>query len=312
MSSNIKRNVGFINRGDVLYQGVLRSSAMVILLVVIILFGVLIVASWDALEEFGFLGFLFSSEWDPTKGRETYGALTFIIGTLATSIPALLICIPFSLPVAIFVGEYYKGRKIARLISSLIDLLAGIPSIVFGLWGFYALRPIIDFLDGDAYNGIGIFTSAIILAIMIIPYASSLSAQFISMTPKGLKEAAYSMGCTRTEVIRHVILPNSRSGIVAAYILALGRALGETMAVTMLIGNTDAMPKSFLDTGQSMASLIANQFSEAEGLKLSSLMAIALALFLVTAIINVIAKLILVNRGEKTSKEVRKAGKSNQ
>lgn len=306
MASANKNLSRTINRGDLLFRGVLRSSASVILLLVFVLVAVLLVTSWDAFREFGFFRFLFSTEWNPTAGSEKYGALTFIVGTVATSIPALLICIPFSLPIALFVGEYFKGERIARIISSLVDLLAGIPSIVFGLWGFYALRPIIDRLDGDYYNGFGILTSAIILAIMIIPYASSLSSQFIAMTPKGLKEAAYSMGCTRTEVIRHVILPNSRSGIIAAYILALGRALGETMAVTMLIGNTDAMPRSFLDTGQSMASLIANQFSEATGLKLSSLMAVALALFLVTGIINVIAKLILSSRREKVSKLTRK------
>lgn len=184
----------------------------------------------------------------------------------------------------------------ARIVSSLTDLLAGIPSIVYGLWGFYTLRPIIDALDGPNHNGYGILTSSLILALMIIPYASSLSSEFIKLTPKGLKEAAYSLGCTRTEVIWRVMLPASRSGIAAAYILALGRALGETMAVTMLIGNTDQMPTSLLDTGQSMASLIANQFGEAQGLKLSSLMAIALSLFLITAIINAIAKLVLKER----------------
>lgn len=301
MLNTNKKGTAMLNRGDYFFKGMLRGSAGFILLIALVMIVVLLVSSWSAIREFGFFGFLFSSEWDPTAGKEKYGALAFVVGTLATSIPALLLCIPFSLPVAIFVGEYFKGRPIARIVSSLVDLLAGIPSIVFGLWGFYALRPIIDALDGEHYNGFGILTSAIILAIMIIPYASSLSSQFIAMTPRALKEAAYSMGCTRTEVIRHVVLPSSRSGIIAAYILALGRALGETMAVTMLIGNTDSMPRGFLDTGQSMASLIANQFSEAGGLKLSSLMAVALALFLVTAVINVIAKIILNKTSERVS-----------
>ena len=142
-------------------------------------------------------------------------------------------------------------------------------------------------------QGFGILTSSIILAIMIIPYASSLSSEFISMVPNELKEAAYSLGATRYEVVRSVTFPAAGSGVFASYILALGRALGETMAVTMLIGNTNNLPTSLADTGNTMASIIANQFGEADGLKLSSLIAIGLLLFLITAIINLIAKLII-------------------
>lgn len=284
------------NWSDRSFKMLLYAAALFVLLLAGGLLYVLISGSYQAFSHFGFFRFLFHDVWNPTRGSEQYGALSFIVGTLATSIPALILCIPFSLPVALFVGEYFVGTRLARIVSSLIDLLAGIPSIVYGLWGFYALRPLIDAIDGPNYNGYGILTSALILTIMIVPYASSLSAEFIAMTPKGLKEAAYSLGCTRSEVIRKVVLPNAKSGIVAAYILALGRALGETMAVTMLIGNTDSMPHSFFATGQSMASLIANQFGEANGLKLSSLMAVALALFLVTAIINAIAKLVMRNR----------------
>ena len=142
-------------------------------------------------------------------------------------------------------------------------------------------------------QGFGIFTAAVVLAVMIIPYASSLSAEFISMVPKELKEGAYSLGGTRLDVIRRVIFPVTGSGIFASYILALGRALGETMAVTMLIGNTNILPTSFTSTGNTMASVIANQFGEADGLKLSSLIAIGLLLFLITAIINFIGKMIM-------------------
>ena len=142
-------------------------------------------------------------------------------------------------------------------------------------------------------QGFGIFTASVVLAIMIIPYASSLSGEFLSMVPNNLKEGAYSMGATRLEVIQHISLPTAGSGIVAAYILALGRALGETMAVTMLIGNTNHVPKGLADTGNTMASIIANQFGEADGLKLSALIAIGLLLFLITAIINFIAKLVM-------------------
>ena len=193
---------------------------------------------------------------------------------------------------ALFTGEFFRGKKIATFISSIIDLLAGIPSIVYGLWGFYTFRPIIIEMGVNS-QGFGVLTSSIILAIMIIPYASSLSGEFISMVPNELKEAAYSLGATRYEVIRTVTFPSTGSGVFASYILALGRALGETMAVTMLIGNTNNLPTSLADTGNTMASIIANQFGEADGVKLSSLIAIGLLLFLITAIINLVAKLII-------------------
>lgn len=245
-----------------------------------------------AFSQFGFFHFLATSEWDPTQGNEQYGALAFITGTVMTSFLALLFCIPFSLPVALFTGEYFRGTRAATVIGSVIDLLAGIPSIVYGLWGFYTLRPILIDLHLSA-QGFGILTSAIVLAIMIIPYAASLSSEFISMVPRELKESAYSLGGTRLDVIRTVIFPVSGSGIFASYILALGRALGETMAVTMLIGNTNNLPTSLTSTGNTMASIIANQFGEADGIKLSSLIAIGLLLFGITALINLIGKMIM-------------------
>lgn len=245
-----------------------------------------------AFGQYGFFSFIASPEWDPTSGSEQYGALSFIVGTVLTSFLALAFCIPFSLPVALFTGEYFRGTKAATIISSVIDLLAGIPSIVYGLWGFYTLRPVLIDLHLSE-QGFGILTSSIVLAIMIIPYAASLSSEFISMVPKELKEAAYSLGGTRLDVIRNVIFPVSGSGIFASYILALGRALGETMAVTMLIGNTNNLPTSLSATGNTMASVIANQFGEADGLKLSSLIAIGLLLFLITAVINFIGKMIM-------------------
>lgn len=245
-----------------------------------------------AFGQYGFFSFIASPEWNPTSGSEQYGALSFIVGTVLTSFLALAFCIPFSLPVALFTGEYFRGTKAATVISSVIDLLAGIPSIVYGLWGFYTLRPVLIDLHLSE-QGFGILTSSIVLAIMIIPYAASLSSEFISMVPKELKEAAYSLGGTRLDVIRNVIFPVSGSGIFASYILALGRALGETMAVTMLIGNTNYLPTSLSATGNTMASVIANQFGEADGLKLSSLITIGLLLFLITAVINFIGKMIM-------------------
>ncbi len=251
----------------------------------------LVEGSIPAFKTFG-LRFIISNQWNPTTGRESYGAMPFIAGTLITSILALLICLPLAFSTSLFMAEYFRGTRVANILGSLVDLLAGIPSIVYGLWGFYTLRPLIISM-GLSDQGFGVFTSSLILAIMIVPYATSLSTEIISMVPDELKEAAYSLGATRREVIFNVILPNARSGIVASYILALGRALGETMAVTMLIGNSNVIPKGLFSTGNTMASIIANQFGEATGLKLSSLIAIGLILFAITGIVNSFGKLII-------------------
>ncbi|MBE6319127.1 MAG: phosphate ABC transporter permease subunit PstC [Bacteroidales bacterium] len=252
----------------------------------------LVTDAFEAFNHFGFLNFLTSSEWSYTDGAERYGALPFITGTLLTTLLALVFCIPFSLPVALFVGEYFKGTRIAEVLSTITSLLAGIPSIIYGLWGFYTLRPIIMSLNISP-QGSGILTASLVLAIMIVPYAASLSAEFVKMVPDDLKEGAYSLGATRAEMVRKVIFPVAGSGIFSSYILAIGRALGETMTVTMLIGNTNQMPGSITETGNSMASIIANQFGEADGLRLSSLIAIGLVLFLITAIINLIGKYLI-------------------
>lgn len=277
---------------DKIFRSFLLVSALILLLIFAGMFFSLSKGAIPAFREFGFFGFIFSGEWNSSTGAEQYGALAFIIGTLLTSLLALVFCLPFSLPVSFFVGEYFKGKRIANILGGIVDLLAGIPSIVYGLWGFYALRPLIQSL-GLSEQGFGMLTSSLVLAIMIIPYASSLSAEFIRMVPQELKEGAYSLGATRAEVIRNIILPNSFSGIFSAYILALGRAIGETMAVTMLIGNTNRIPHGLMDTGNTMASIIANQFGEADGLKLSSLIAIGLLLFLITAIVNFLGRLMI-------------------
>ena len=216
-----------------------------------------------------------------------------LVDTVLMVIMALAIATPLGIFAAVYLVEYAsRGNRLVSLVRVTADTLAGIPSIVYGLWGFYTLRPFMVDLQLSE-QGFGIFTAAAVLAVMIIPYASSLSAEFISMVPKELKEGAYSLGGTRLDVIRRVIFPVAGSGIFASYILALGRALGETMAVTMLIGNTNILPTSFTSTGNTMASVIANQFGEADGLKLSSLIAIGLLLFLITAIINFIGKMIM-------------------
>lgn len=277
---------------DKLYKALLFLAALIMPIVCGGVVYALVTDAYDAFEHFGFFKFLTSSDWDYTQGAEQYGALPFITGTLMTTLLALIFCIPFSLPVALFVGEYFKGSRVASVLSTITDLLAGIPSIIYGLWGFYTLRPIIMALDISP-QGSGILTASLVLAIMIVPYAASLSTEFIKMVPNDLKEGAYSLGATRAEVVRKIIFPVAGSGIFSSYVLAIGRALGETMTVTMLIGNTNNIPDSITSTGNSMASIIANQFGEADDLRLSSLIAIGLILFLITAIINMIGKIMI-------------------
>lgn len=280
------------NMRDKLFDLLLLVSGVGVILIAGGILYALTSESLTAIKEFGLIDFMTSTEWSDRS--QSFGALPFITGTLLTSLLALLFCIPFSLSVALFTGEYFRGKKVATVVSAIVDLLAGIPSIVYGLWGFYTVRPILIMLNVNA-QGFGVLLASIVLAIMIIPYASSLSAEFIGMIPRDLKEGAYSLGATRLEVIRNISVPVAGSGIFAAYILAFGRALGETMAVTMLIGNTSGVPLSLRDTGDTMASVIANQFGEASGVKLSALFAIGFLLFLITALINLIAKGI-VNR----------------
>lgn len=276
---------------DKITKIVLVSVSFLILLIAGGMVFSLVSGAIPSFKEFG-LGFLYSNTWNPTEGREKYSALPFIAGTLMTSVTALIIALPLSFATSLFLGEYFRNTKFAMVLGTMVDLLAGIPSIVYGLWGFYVLRPIM--LDlGLGNQGFGVFTAGIILAIMIIPYATSLSNEIIAMVPTDLKEAAYSLGATRLEVILSVTIPGARSGIFAGYILAFGRALGETMAVTMLIGNSNAVPENLFASGNTMASVIANQFGEADGLKLSALIGIALLLFVMTGIINAIGKYII-------------------
>jgi phosphate transport system permease protein len=280
---------------DKVLKRVLFASSIVILLIVGGMLVSLIKGSIPSISEFGWK-FLITSKWDPTQGSESYGALAFIAGTLMTSVLALIIAIPLAFFTSLFVAEYFKGTKMAAVVGTLVDLLAGIPSIIYGLWGFYILCPLVVKL-GLSPQGFGIFTSSLILAIMIVPYATSLSNTTIVMVPNELKEAAYSLGATRLEVIKTVVLPNARSGIAASYVLALGRALGETLAVTMLVGNANIIPNSIFSTGNTMASVIANQFGEASGLQLSALIEIGLLLFALTTIVNAIGKYIIKKIG---------------
>ncbi len=244
-------------------------------------------------------GFYFSSTWDPVKSE--FGAFPFLVGTLATSFLALVISVVFSIPISIFLGEYSAQGTTATFIKSMIELLAGVPSVIYGFCGLFLLAPLVRILEmklGVAPYGVGIFTASLVLSIMIIPYSASIGREVISLVPSDLKEAALSLGATRFEVIRKVILPYAGSGIVAGILLSLGRALGETMAVTMVIGNSNFIPKGIFSPANTLASVIANEFTEATGsLYLASLIELGLVLFIVTTIINLIGKLIIRRMG---------------
>lgn len=271
-----------------------RSLVIVALAVVVLVLGImltLVFQSTLSIKTTG-LSYLWGKTWDPV--RDIFGAYPFLLGTLLTSFLALFISIPFSFAVAIFLGEYYPKGWLPNLLKNTVELIAAVPSVIYGFWGLAVLVPIVRSFEtsiGVQPVGLGIFTSSLILAIMIIPYAASMGQSMIKMVPSNLKEAAYSLGATRWEVIRSVILPYTKSGLFAGILLSLGRALGETMAVTMVIGNTSLIPKSIFAPGNTMASVIANEFTEADHpVYLSALIELGLVLFLVTVVINMIGK----------------------
>lgn len=283
-----------INLKEKAFKKSLTLSAIIAVIVLIAIFFTLLINSFPSIKALG-AGFFYNKTWDPVA--DEYGALPFLVGTLLTSFLALIISTPFSIAVAIFLGEYYKKGIVAETFKNVIDLLAGIPSVIYGFWGLFVLVPLVRIIEMKLNippYGVGIFTSSIILAIMILPFSVSLSRQVISMVPDHLKEAAYSLGATRFEVITKIIIPYTRSGLFAGLLLALGRALGETMAVTMLIGNTHSIPSGIFSPGNTMASVIANEFSEATGnIYTSALIEMGLFLFVVATVINIIGKQII-------------------
>jgi len=280
------------------FRKILSIAGVFVLLLLVAIFFSLVIASFPSIRNFG-IRFLFSSTWDPVKSE--FGAFPFLVGTLATSFLALVISVVFSIPISISLGEYSTQGSAATFIKSMIELLAGVPSVIYGFCGLFLLAPLVRTLEmklGVAPYGVGIFTASLVLSIMIIPYSASIGREVISLVPSDLKEAALSLGATRFEVIRKIILPYAGSGIVAGILLSLGRALGETMAVTMVTGNSNFIPKSIFSPANTLASVIANEFTEATGsLYLASLIELGLVLFIVTTIINLIGKLIIRRMG---------------
>jgi phosphate transport system permease protein len=274
-----------------------RSLIIIALCMIIIAAGIfltLVIESIPSLKALG-IKYLWGRVWDPVTN--IYGGLPFLIGTLMTSFLALIISVPFSYAIAIYLGEYNTKGWLSGFLKNIVELVAAVPSVIYGFWALVVIVPIVRNFEvkiGAEPYGVGIFTASLILAIMIIPYAASLGRELIRLVPGSLKEGAYSLGATRYEVLKYVTLPYTKSGLFAGLLLSLGRALGETMAVTMVIGNTSVLPHSIFSPGNTMASVIANQFTEADRtVYLSALIELALVLFVVTVIINMIGKTII-------------------
>jgi len=279
-----------------LFQWVLKAGAWLVGVHVLVISLTLVWGAFPALKAFG-AGFLWSTHWNPVT--DEFGALPFLVGTLITSFLALLLSLPLSLAMALLLGEFLRGGWLSNFFKSMVDLIAAVPSVIFGYWGLMVLVPLVRELEmklmpvGQSFGmeilpyGVGILTSSLVLAVMIIPNTASIAREVLELVPADLKEAGYSFGATRYEVVRSVIVPYARSGIFAGVLLSLGRALGETMAVTMVIGNTNEIPTSLFGTGNTMASVIANELAEATtSIHYSSLVAVGLVLFLVTTVIN--------------------------
>ena len=263
---------------------------------------------WPAFREFGF-GFLTSSAWN--IGTEQYGALVAIIGTLASAMLALVIGVPLSLGIAVYLTQLCPGWA-RKPVGMTIELLASVPSIIYGMWGLFIFAPLFarfvqvptsnlveglpvvgTLLYARVPSGVGVLTAGIILAIMIVPFVASITRDMLDQIPTMLRESAYGIGCTTWEVVRHVLVPQAAVSIIGAVMLGLGRALGETMAVTFVIGNANRLSSSIFDPGSTIASRIANEFNEADGMQLNALMALGCILFVITFIVLIIARLLV-------------------
>ncbi|AKJ40670.1 phosphate ABC transporter permease PstC [Pragia fontium] len=303
-------------QGDIIFGALVRLAALITLLLLGGIIVSLIIASWPSIQKFG-IGFLWNKEWDAPAGE--FGALVPIYGTIVTSIIALLIAVPVSFGIALFLTELAPAW-LKRPLGIAIELLAAIPSIVYGMWGLFIFAPLFaeyfqqpvgnvvanipiigTLFSGPAF-GIGILAAGVILAIMIIPYIAAVMRDVFEQTPVLLKESAYGIGCTTWEVIRRIVLPYTKNGVIGGIMLGLGRALGETMAVTFIIGNTYQLDSfSLFMPGNSITSALANEFAEAEsGLHTAALMELGLILFVITFIVLSLSKLMILklNRNE--------------
>ncbi len=302
-------NSGAAKWQDFIFHKITFGFAALVMLILTGIVGSLVINAWPALQHFG-PGFITRVEWDPVN--QEYGALIAIAGTVVTSFIALLIAFPVSFGIALFLTEICPVW-LKRPLGTAVELLAGVPSIIYGMWGLFVFAPLFaDYVQpalqstlgevpviGELFQGptmgIGMLTAGIILSVMIIPFIASVMRDVFETCPAVLKESAYALGCTRWEVVRKIVLPYTRIGVVGGVMLGLGRALGETMAVTFVIGNAHKLSWSLFGAGNSIASTLANEFAEAEaGLHMSSLFALGLILFVITFIVLALAKVMLV------------------
>ena len=303
-----------LRMSDAVFRGLTRAAAITVLIILSGIIISLVYGSWPALRAFG-LTFLVDESWNPVTER--FGAIAPIYGTIVTSVIAMLIAVPVGLFIAMFLTELCP-MWLRRPIGIAIELLAGIPSIIYGIWGLFVFAPFLQqyvqpflievfgnvpvlstLFAGPPY-GIGVLTAGLILAIMVLPFITSISRDVFEAVPPVLKEAAYGLGCTTWEVARYVVLPYTRVGVIGGVMLGLGRALGETMAVTFVIGNAHHISGSILAPGTTISATIANEFTEAVGdLYTSSLIALGLILFVITFIVLAFARLMLMRLNAK-------------
>lgn len=307
-ASSTRRNY---NRGDRLFFGILRALSAGLILLLAYMLVLLSIDAWPAFKQFGFLGFISTSVWDPVK--LIFGALPVIYGTVVSSLIALCIATPISVGIALFVNEL-APKWAASFVMFVTEMLAAIPSVVYGLWGILVLAPFCrDYLGPILNNtlgflplfqgtpfGLGMLTAGIILAIMITPTISSVCREIFRIVPSYQREAALGLGATTWEMVNLAVIKSSRGGIIGAVTLGLGRAIGETMAVTMVIGNRAEISFSLFDPSQTMASVIANEYAEATaGAHLSALVAVGVTLFFLTLLVNILARRIVVHMQNK-------------
>ncbi len=302
--------MGNKNFADKLFFSVTKVAAFISFALIVLLFIMLIKESGLSFSKFG-LRFFITKVWDPVV--EQYGALSFIYGSVISSLLALLISVPISLGIALFLSEF-ASKKLKEFLSIIMSLLAGIPSVIYGLWGIFVLAPILRnyiepflqkifgfliFFQGEPY-GLDMLAAGIILSIMITPTISSISKDVFESVPRNLREAGLALGATKWEMIKIAVLKTAKQGVIGAIILGLGRAIGETMAVTMVIGNVHEISLSLFHPSATLASVIANEFAEATtDLYVSALFKIGLTLFFVTVILNIFAKVLIYSTTKK-------------
>jgi len=297
---------------DFFFHRVTQGFSLLVLLALLGIIISLFINAWPTFQKFG-LQFIWRVEWDIIK--QDFGAAIAVVGTVASAAIAMVLAVPLAFGIAVFLTETCPAW-LRRPLGTSIELLAAVPSIIYGMFGLFVFAPLfadfiqvpvkavlggmplIGFLFGGATNGMGILAAGIVLAFMVLPFVAAVMRDVFEITPAILRESAYGLGCTTWEVVRKVVLPYTQKGVIGGVMLGLGRALGETMAVTFVIGNANRMPSSLFSPGTSIASVLANEFGEAEGLHFSTLFALGFLLFAITFVVLAAAKA-MINRAEK-------------